>query len=133
MACRYRSDSIASGNRSIKAVLDGSFRPGSFDMVYAAGLYDYLNQRLASALSAAFFSLLRPGGRLVVENFDAGIYDSGYMEAIVDWFLIYRDAAEMLALAGTIEPGELALKRVYTRQSRDIYCLELRRRSALPG
>lgn len=120
-------------NRSIKAILDGSFKPGSFDMVYAAGLYDYLNQRLATALTAAFFTLLRPGGRVVVGNFAAGVYDAGYMEAVADWFLIYRDAADMLALAGTIEPGELALKRVYTRQSPDIFYLELRRRAAMPG
>jgi len=117
--------------RSIKAVLDGSFRAGSFDMVYAAGLYDYLNQRLATALTAAFFTLLRPGGRLVVGNFAAGIYDAGYMEAVADWFLIYRDAAEMLDLAATIDPAEIALRRVYTRQSPDIFYLELRRRGAV--
>jgi len=120
-------------NRSIKAVLDGSFRAGSFDMIYAAGLYDYLGQRLATALTAAFFALLRPGGRLVVGNFATGIYDSAYMEAIADWHLIYRDAAEMLDLASTIAPGELALKRVYTRQSPDIFYLELRRRGTLSG
>lgn len=73
------------------------------------------------------------GGRVVVGHFAAGVYDSGYMEAIADWFLIYRDAADMLALAGTIEPGEIALKRVYTRQSPDIFYLELRRRGSLPG
>jgi extracellular factor (EF) 3-hydroxypalmitic acid methyl ester biosynthesis protein len=122
---------IEAVNRSIKAVLDGSFKPGSFDMVYAAGLYDYLGQRLATALTTAFFSLLRPGGRLVVGNFATGIYDAGYMEAIADWFLIYRDAAEMLDLAGGVAPGDLAMKRVYTRQSPDIFYLELRRRSAL--
>lgn len=118
-------------NRSIKAVLDGSFKAGSFDMIYAAGLYDYLGQRLASALTAAFFSLLRPGGRLVIGNFATGIYDAGYMEAIADWFLIYRDAAEMLDLASGIDGAELAMKRVYTRQSPDIFYLELRRRTAL--
>ena len=120
-------------NRSIKAVLDGSLKPGSFDMVYAAGLYDYLGQRLATALTAAFFTLLRPGGRVVIGNFAAGIYDAAYMEAIADWFLIYRDAAEMMDLASTIDPAELALKRVYTRHSPDIFYLELRRRGALVG
>lgn len=118
-------------NRSIKAVLDGSFKPGSFDMVYAAGLYDYLGQRLASALTAAFFGLLKPGGRLVIGNFARGIYDAAYMEAIGDWFLIYRDAAEMQDLASGIDAREVALKRVYTRQSPDIFYLELRRRGTL--
>ena len=117
-------------NRSIKAVLDGSFKPGSFDMIYAAGLYDYLNQRLATALTAAFFTLLRPGGRLVIGNFATGVYDAGYIEAIADWFLIYRDAAQMLDLASTIDPGEISLRRVYTRRSPDIFYLELRRRIA---
>ena len=118
-------------NRSIKAVLDGSLKPGSFDMVYAAGLYDYLGQRLASALTAAFFGLLKPGGRLVIGNFARGIYDAAYMEAIGDWFLIYRDAAEMQDLASGIDAREVALKRVYTRQSPDIFYLELRRRGTL--
>ena len=60
-----------------------------------------------------------------------GIYDAAYMEAIGDWFLIYRDATEMMDLASGIDPAELALKRVYTRQSPDIFYLELRRRGAL--
>lgn len=124
---------IETVNRSIKAVLDGSFKPGSFDMIYAAGLYDYLNQRLATALTAAFFTLLRPGGRLVIGNFANGIYDAAYMEAIGDWFLIYRDAAEVLDLACTIDPAEVALKRVYTRQSPEIFYLELRRRGSSLG
>jgi len=114
----------------VKAVLDGCFRPASFDMVYAAGLYDDLNQKSAIALTAAFFLLLRPGGRLVIGNFAAGIYDAGYLEAVADWFLVYRGANEMLDLASGIDPAEVSLKRVYTRQSPDIFYLELRRRGA---
>ena len=36
-----------------------------------------------------------------------------------------------LDLAATIDPAEIALRRVYTRQSPDIFYLELRRRGAV--
>jgi hypothetical protein len=101
-------------------------------MVYAAGLYDRLGQRLAAALTLAFFALLRPGGRLVIASFARGIYDAAYLEAIANWPLACRDAAEMQDLAAGIDPGEIAFRRVYTRQSPDIFYLELRRRGT-PG
>ena len=117
-------------NCGIDLVLEAGFTPASFDMVYAAGLYDRLGQRLAAALTLALFALLRPGGRLVIASVARGIYDAAYLEAIANWPLVCRDAAEMQDLAAGIDPAEIALKRVYTRQSPDIFYLELRRRTA---
>jgi SAM-dependent methyltransferase len=119
-------------NCGIDLVLEAGFTPASFDMVYAAGLYDRLGQRRAAALTLAFFALLRPGGRLVIASFARGIYDAAYLEAVANWPLACRDAAEMQDLAASIDPGEIAFRRVYTRQSPDIFYLELRRRGT-PG
>ena len=74
---------------------------GDFDLIYAAGLYDYLPDKVARRLTGVLSSRLRPGGELVVGNF-AGCWESGYMEAIMNWFLLYRTETELLSVAGDI-------------------------------
>jgi extracellular factor (EF) 3-hydroxypalmitic acid methyl ester biosynthesis protein len=119
---------IETMHRGVKATLDGTFERASFDMVYAAGLFETLGSRFAAELTRAFFNLLRPGGRLIVDNFVTDIYDCAYLEAVGDWFLTHRSPAELLALADSIDPSEVAMKRVYTRVSPDIFYLEIRKR-----
>jgi len=71
------------------------------DLVYASGLYDYLNDRTARLLTSVLVSMLRPGGRLLVGNFAPEMRDIGYMEGIMDWRLIYRSNIRMAALVPT--------------------------------
>jgi SAM-dependent methyltransferase len=113
----------------IKGILSGRFEPNQFDFIYASGLYDYLQQRLAEALTQALFQLLRPSGRLIVGNFVPDIYDVGYMEAYMGWNLMLRDPAQLLALSRSIPDSEVSLRRTYSRRSADIAYLELRKRS----
>lgn len=72
---------------------------GRFDLVYSAGLYDYLPDALARRLTQRLLSLLRPGGRLVIANFLPGGSGRGYMELFMDWTLVLRTPADMQALA----------------------------------
>ena len=81
---------------------------GQFDLVYSAGLYDYLDQRLATRLTAALFERVTPGGELLLANFHTQNRGTGYMEAFMDWWLVYRDDAEMRGLCGDIDAGLLA-------------------------
>lgn len=83
---------------------------GSFDLVYSAGLYDYLDERLARSLTTALFGLLRPGGRLVLGNFCRDVHDNAFMEAFMGWSLVERSQPEFEALFDEIpraERGEL--------------------------
>jgi SAM-dependent methyltransferase len=64
---------------------------GDFDLIYSAGLYDYLEDDVAKRLTSSMFAALRPGGTLLVANFAPELLDIGYMEAVMDWQLIYRD------------------------------------------
>jgi hypothetical protein len=76
-----------------------------FDLVYAAGILDYLPDALARGLCAALRGLLRPGGELLVANFLPGSKSTGYMEAFLDWWLLYRTPEALLSLLPLDSPG----------------------------
>lgn len=48
-----------------------------FDLIYAAGLFDYLSDRLCRRLTKNLFARLNPGGQLIVANFLPGVRDVG--------------------------------------------------------
>lgn len=102
--------------------------PGEFDLVYAAGLYDYLADGTARFLTAMLFRALRPGGTLLVANFAPRHSGHGYINAFLDWTLLCRDAREMAALASGIPP-ERASANVFTDPLGNVVYLELERRA----
>jgi extracellular factor (EF) 3-hydroxypalmitic acid methyl ester biosynthesis protein len=75
---------------------------GHFDLIYSAGLFDYLPDVLARRLTGQLLKMLRPGGRLVIANFVPSGSGRGYMELFMDWTLVLRDQAAMLALASGV-------------------------------
>ena len=68
------------------------------DVVYASGLYDYLDDRAAGALTAALVRRLRPGGTLLIPNLTPANEEIGLMEAVMDWWMVYRSEDAMLQL-----------------------------------
>jgi extracellular factor (EF) 3-hydroxypalmitic acid methyl ester biosynthesis protein len=84
----------------------------SFDVVYCAGLFDYLSQRVCARLMEVFFKLLKPGGLLIATNVAAVNPNKAWMEFIQEWNLIYRGDDEMMALTPKSNtPLETSLKR----------------------
>jgi extracellular factor (EF) 3-hydroxypalmitic acid methyl ester biosynthesis protein len=124
----FHASGIETANVSVKALLGRVFPRYSFDLIYAAGLYDYLDDHFAARLTSSFFRMLKPGGRLIVGNFVPGIYDVGYMEACMGWTLIYRDGSAMLRLTNSLPQDEISTRRIYTLTVPDIVYLEVRRR-----
>jgi SAM-dependent methyltransferase len=99
-----------------------------FHLIFSAGLYDYLSDKLAEKLTANLFSRLEPGGKLIVANFLPDIRDAGYMEIFMDWRLIYRDERGIRAFARKIPAGEIAAARYFPEPNRNVGFLELTRR-----
>jgi SAM-dependent methyltransferase len=95
------------------------------DLVYSTGLYDYLFPRSAARLTQRLFSFLRSGGRLVVANFLPNLPDQPYMELFMDWWLVYRDNADLLGLADAVPAAELAGVRVFREPEQRIAFIEL--------
>jgi len=68
-----------------------------FDLILCGGLYDYLNDATARKLTRSLFLKLKSGGKLQIANFSPDLPDSGYMEGVMDWWLIYRTEEETVA------------------------------------
>jgi len=86
---------------------------GRFDLIYAAGLYDYLDDNTAMRLTAGMFSALKPHGRLLFANFCTGVPDYGYMDAFMDWRLLQRDEPDMQRLIDALPADEIARVSVF--------------------
>jgi extracellular factor (EF) 3-hydroxypalmitic acid methyl ester biosynthesis protein len=78
-------------NASVRGILSGKVGFEGLDLIYSAGLYDYLADPIATRLNEILFAMLRTGGKLLVANFAPNLTDIGFMEASMDWWLIYRD------------------------------------------
>ena len=88
---------------------------GKYDLVYSAGLFDYIktfddnDERGAVKLTRQLFDLVKPGGSLVIGNFNETIpMDIWFtMEFICDWQLIYRDDEQLLDFTRTIPEDQI--------------------------
>jgi extracellular factor (EF) 3-hydroxypalmitic acid methyl ester biosynthesis protein len=112
---------------SVKTVIARGRRLGRFDFVYAAGLYDYLNDKVGARLLRAMFELLKPGGKVWIANFLPDIPDVGFMEALMDWWLIYRTPEQMRALAAGLPAEQVAELRAFTETENNVVFLEVRK------
>ena len=83
---------------TVRDLLRNKTPAGHYDLVYAAGLFDYLEERVARKLVEVMLGMLRPKGKLLIANFARNIPDVGYMETFMDWWLIYRDSEEVRKL-----------------------------------
>ena len=56
------------------------------------------------------------------------IQDRAFMEAFMDWWLIYRDERQMLELASALPNDEVASQRTFVEHEENIAFLEVVRR-----
>lgn len=98
----HRSSVIDLANRSRGLDVGGaeeSFVPEEdYDLVYCAGLFDYLSDRLIIRVTRYLFGLLGENGKLVVSNFTFNNPIRSWMTYVMDWELIYRSEEQFEAL-----------------------------------
>jgi len=70
---------------------------GPQDIIYSAGLCDYLDDRLFKRLITKCYHQLKPGGTLILGNLDYHS-DSVFMDRILRWELIYRNQDQLKGL-----------------------------------
>lgn len=103
-------------------------RFAEFDLVYAAGLYDYLEPGIARVLTTTLFCALRPGGRLLIANFTPATRDAAFMETFMDWNLVYRTPEEVRGLAGSIAPSAIAAIEQFSDENQHVTYMRVVRR-----
>lgn len=88
--------------KSVHQILKEAAQPGdrapTYDLVYCAGLFDYLSDRICQRLMNIFYGMLAPGGLLVATNVDASNPSRQTMEYVLEWHLIYRNRQQLAAL-----------------------------------
>jgi CRP-like cAMP-binding protein/SAM-dependent methyltransferase len=67
------------------------------NIIYSAGLCDYLDDRLFKRLITKCYHQLKPGGTLILGNLDYHD-DAVFMDRILRWELIYRDKQQLRKL-----------------------------------
>lgn len=80
---------------SVRSLLTNSHDLGRFDFVYAAGLYDYLNDKVSMKLTRKCLEMLKPNGVFMFANFSEDIIADGYMETFMNWALLLRTEEDM--------------------------------------
>ncbi|MCA9708231.1 MAG: class I SAM-dependent methyltransferase [Myxococcales bacterium] len=93
------------------------------DLVYSAGLFDYLPRSAARRLVRRLLDTLRPGGTLLLGNLREDPVSTWSMEHAGEWHLVYREPEDMLALAEGL-PG-VAGARVQLDQTERCVFLEV--------
>ncbi len=114
---------------SIRRLIAGRHDLGTFDLIYSLGLYDYLEQPIAQQLTRVLFDALKPGGRLVIANF-LPIEASGFMEAFLEWNLIYRTQREIMDMAAGLDEEAISSKRYSEDHTKTIGFIELSKAQA---
>lgn len=115
-------------NAKIKKLLtdDGFIEQlGQFDFVYAAGLFDYLNDKTITQLMKAMYKMTKEGGLTLFTNFSTGIINRAHMESFMAWNLIYRTPHELLNLSKNIIPA--CHGQFYEEPSRNVVFLEFKK------
>ena len=73
-----------------------------FDLIYTLGLTDSLDARAMRLLHRMCKACLAPQGRMLLANFLPGHLATGWMDAVMDWHLIYRDEHELEQYAAEV-------------------------------
>lgn len=103
----YVHDSV---HKLLKRRIDpasGSAR--EFDAVYCAGLFDYLSDKVCSRLMMHFAASILPGGTLLITNVHSSNPMRFVMEHLLEWYLIYRDEANLHPLL----PAQSTTRKIY--------------------
>jgi extracellular factor (EF) 3-hydroxypalmitic acid methyl ester biosynthesis protein len=123
----YRSYGIEPYHGSVREILNKKADLPEFDFIYSLGLYDYLEERVAQKLTERLFNKLKPGGILHIANFHPNDETSAFIEAFCDWWLIYRNEAEMENLLKLIPSNDIQSRKTFFYENPSIIYLEIQK------
>jgi extracellular factor (EF) 3-hydroxypalmitic acid methyl ester biosynthesis protein len=111
--CKAQTDYV---RKSVQQILKESGRSvqqaaKQYDLVYCAGLYDYLSDPICQRLTSTLYEWVAPGGLALVTNVEPSNPLRNGMDHLLDWHLIYRTATQMRKLIPVQTPADAAVVR----------------------
>jgi extracellular factor (EF) 3-hydroxypalmitic acid methyl ester biosynthesis protein len=86
-------------------------RQEQYDLIYCAGLFDYLTDQVCRQLMEVFFNMLAPGGLLIATNVDDHPAQN-QMECFLEWHLVHRNEEKMRSVTPQkADPQDVSIKR----------------------
>ena len=89
-------------NLAIKNIITEGLPFDNFDLIYSSGLFDYFTDPVAQFAAKQLYKGLAEKGELVIGNFGSNNPAQFVMEALGDWYLIYRDEKKLTDLYNVI-------------------------------
>ncbi len=71
----------------------------TYDMVWSAGLFDYFTDPIFVKILRRFINWTKPGGEIIIGNFNTENPSRSFMELFGDWYLHHRSANKLTELA----------------------------------
>ncbi|MCV0395765.1 MAG: class I SAM-dependent methyltransferase [Rhizobiaceae bacterium] len=105
---------------SVRTLLARSHKLGTFDFIYASGLYDYLQDKVAVKLTKTCLRMLKPGGTFLFANYAEGNPDAGYRETFMNWVLLLRSEADMWNIINASVDRNDVEARVYFGENHNV-------------
>jgi extracellular factor (EF) 3-hydroxypalmitic acid methyl ester biosynthesis protein len=112
MRKQYGDLKIEPAPLAVSDIVKGKAELGKFDLIYSAGLYDYLSNRFAQRLTKQLYDMLTPGGKLMLVNIASKYNEIGYLESYMNWAMIGRNERQTLELATELKTDERATLNV---------------------
>lgn len=114
---------------NVAGLIRRSYKIGTFDLVYAAGLYDYLSRQISIRLTQRMMEMVKPGGELLFANFSDEIATDGYMESFMNWPLILRTEDDMWDIVNSSVDRNKVDAEVFYGENRYIIYARLRKKA----
>ena len=95
-------------NQLLKEAAKSVSRPPEqqYDLIYCAGLFDYLTDAICKRVSGLLYDWVCPGGLLILTNVDPSNPRQLTMAMMAEWHLVSRNGAQMSGLKPDRAPSE---------------------------
>ena len=90
-------------NKAIKNIIARGTERQNYDVIYSSGLFDYLSDAASAMAARRLFDSVKPGGQLIIGNFNVGNPNQLLMDYALDWPLIYRSKEDLFNLFKYLE------------------------------
>lgn len=97
-------------NRAIRNMIAHGWQEEGFDLLYSAGLFDYFSDPVARMAATVLFRCVKPGGQLIIGNFNLTTPNKFMMRLALDWSLVYRSPEDLEGLFASLG-GELSIEQ----------------------